>query len=184
MDKEEAQKLADTYIKATFDTGHANMWKKFWQIKPGQTIEESDKDFKKWYLTEFEKLAKEGYIGNIHLTDNFGFQDDHIAPGQGNAPIKGVMDILKKYGYDKAITVEPGGDASTDLSDFHGLMKTWRYLGSPIYGIGGVGGAPQTPQTWGQVQYSYFGQNKPPYFIFGAYAPSNDWTLWSQVPME
>jgi len=182
MTKEEAQKLANTYIKATFDTGHANMWRKFWQIKPGQNIDEADKDFKQWYVKEFEKLAKGGYIGNIHLTDNFGFQDDHVAPGQGNAPIKEVMDTLKKYGYDKAITVEPGADASTDLSDFHGLMKTWRYLGSPVYGIGM--GPSQVPQTWSDVHYSYFGQNKPPYFIFGAYAPSNDWTLWSQVPME
>ena len=95
------------------------------------------------------------------------------------------MSILDKYKYDKAITVEPGADASTDLSDFHGLMKTWRYMGSPIYGVGGGGGGgAQVPQTWGQVQYSYFGQNKPPYFVFGAYAPSNDWTLWSQVPLE
>jgi hypothetical protein len=182
ISKEEAQKIAERHIKATFDTGHANLWRKFWQIKAGQKIDEADKEFKQWYLKEFDKLAKEGYIGNIHLTDNFGFQDDHVAPGQGNAPIKEVMDTLKKYGYDKAITVEPGADASTDLSDFHGLMKTWRYLGSPIYGVGM--GAPRVPQTWGQVQYSYFGQNKPPYFIFGAYAPSNDWTLWSQVPME
>ena len=38
---------------------------------------------------------------------------------------------------------------------------------------------------WGhEVQYSYFGQNQAPYFIFGAYAPSNDWTLWSQSPLE
>jgi hypothetical protein len=187
MSKGDAEKLAETHIKATFDTGHANLWKKFWQVKPGQTIEQSDKEFKKWYLKEFEKLADGGYIGNIHLTDNLGFQDDHLAPGQGNTPIKDVMAILKKNKYDEAITVEPGADASTDLSDFHGLMKTWRYLGSPIYGVGGGGvggGGPQMPQTWGQVQNSYLGQNKPPYFVFGAYAPSNDWTLWSQVPME
>lgn len=182
ISKEEAEKLAERHIKATWDTGHANMWRKFWQIKPGQTIEQADDEFKHWYVKEFEKLTKEGYIGNIHLTDNFGFQDDHIAPGQGNAPIKEVMDTLKKYGYDRAITVEPGADASTDLSDFHGLMKTWKYLGSPIYGIGF--GAPRTPQTWSNVQYSYFGQAQLPYFVFGAYAPSNDWTLWSQVPME
>jgi len=183
ISKQEAEKLAEKHIKATFDTGHANMWRKFWQVKPGQTIEDADKEFKQWYVNQFKELAKGGYIGNVHLTDNLGFQDDHIAPGQGNTPIKEVMDTLKKYGYDKAITVEPGADASTDLSDFHGLMKTWRYLGSPIYGIGG-GGGPQVPQTWGNVQYSYFGQNKPPYYIFGAYAPSNDWTLWSQVPLE
>ena len=182
MSQEEAEKLAERHIKATFDTGHANLWRKFWQPTLGKSLDENEAEFKKWYLKQFEELAKNGYIGNIHLTDNFGFQDDHVAPGQGNVPIKEVMDILKKYGYDKAITVEPGADASTDLSDFHGLMKTWRYLGSPIYGMGI--GAPRTGASWTGVQYSYFGQNQPPYYIFGAYAPSNDWTLWSQVPLE
>jgi hypothetical protein len=164
------------------------MWRKFWQRKPGQSLEESEKEFKKWYVKEFEKLAKGGYIGNIHLTDNFGFQDDHVAPGQGNAPLKELMKVLKKYGYDKAITVEPGADASTDLSDFHGLMKAWRHFGSPVYGMGlgggGGGGFGPGPATWGSLQYSYFGQTRPPYYVFGAYAPSNDWTLWTQVPME
>ncbi|MFC1768343.1 hypothetical protein ACFLZX_01140 [Nanoarchaeota archaeon] len=120
-------------------------------------------------------------IKNVHLTDNYGFQDDHIAPGQGNAPVKEVMKILKKYGYDKALTVEPGADASTDVSDFHGLMKTWRHFGSPIYGMGMQVGA---PQVWSDVHYSYFGQNRPPQYVFGGYSPSNDWTLWSAVPME
>ncbi|MFH1642538.1 MAG: TIM barrel protein [Nanoarchaeota archaeon] len=188
MSKNEAEKLAEKHLRATFDTGHANMWRKYWQPRPGQSIDQADQEFKKWYLTEFEKLAKEGYIGNVHLTDNYGFQDDHISPGQGTTPIKEVLTILKKYGYDKAITVEPGADASTDVSDFHGLMKTWRYIGSPIYGAygggGGGGGGGVRPQTWSDINHSYFGQDRPPYFIFGAYAPSNDWTLWSQVPME
>jgi len=181
--KEEAEKIAERHVKATFDTGHANMWKKFWVNIPGKTPEENDKEFKKWYLQEFEKLAKEKMIGNVHLADNLGYWDDHLSPGQGNAPVKEVMDILKKHGYDGPLTVEPGADASTDLSDFHGLMKTWKYLGSPIYGMG-MGGGGGGPQTWSDVHYSYFGQNKPPYYIFGAYAPSNDWTLWSQVPLE
>ena len=122
-------------------------------------------------------------VGNLHLADNYGFQDDHLSPGQGNAPIKETVEILKRYGYDRAITVEPGADATTDLSDFHGLMKTWRLFGSNVYGMGSGGGA-QVPQKWGDVQYSYFGQNRPPYFVFGGYAPSNDWTLWTAVPME
>ena len=121
-------------------------------------------------------------VGNIHLADNYGYHDDHLAPGQGNSPIKEIISTIKKYGYDKAITVEPGADASTDLSDFHGLMKTWRFFGSPVYGMGFRGGG--VPQTWSDVQYSFFGQNKPPYYIFGGYAPSNDWTLWSAVPLE
>jgi hypothetical protein len=181
ISKEQAEKLAEKHIKATLDTGHANIWKKFWQPKQGQTAEESDSDFKAWYLKQVEGLAKEKMVGNVHLTDNFGYQDDHLAPGQGNVPIKEVVAMLKKHGYDKAITVEPGADASTDVSDFHGLMKTWKHFGSPVYGAGMQIGA---PQTWADVQHSYFGQNQPPNYMFGGYAPSNDWTLWSAVPME
>ena len=181
MSKEEAEKVAERHIKATLDTGHLNMWKKFYQSKPGLTAEENEVEFKKWMLGQIEDLARDKMIGNVHLTDNFGYHDDHLAPGQGNVPVDEIIGILKKHGYDKAITVEPGADASTDISDFHGLMKTWRHFGSPIYGMGMRVGA---PTTWSDVQYSYFGQNRPPYYIFGPYAPSNDWTLWSAIPME
>jgi len=183
MTKEEAAKLAEKHIKITLDTGHLNLWKKFWQDDPKKTREENDAMFKKWYLEQVESLAKDGLIGNVHLTDNYGYQDDHIAPGQGNVPIREVIQILKKYGYDDAWTVEPGADASTDLSDFHGLMKTWNYFGSPIFDVSGMGGG-ITPQRWGEVQYSYFGQTRPPYYVFGPYAPSNEWTMWSATPME
>ena len=180
--REEAEKLAEKHIKTTLDTGHLNMWRKYWQNDPKLSKEENESKFKEWYLTQVESLAKDRMVGNVHLADNFGYQDDHLSPGQGNAPITEVVSILKKYGYDKSYTVEPWADASTDLSDFHGLMKTWRLFGSTIYGVGL--GAPQIPTRWTDVQYSYFGQNKPPYYVFGGYAPSNDWTLWSAVPME
>ncbi len=182
VSEEEAQRLAERHIKATIDTGHLNLWRKYWQDDPRKNREQNDGDFRKWVLNQVESIAKEGMVGNVHLSDNYGYQDDHLGPGQGNSPIKEIISIIKKYGYDKAITVEPGADASTDLSDFHGLMKTWRFFGSPIYGMGFRSGG--APQTWSDVQYSFFGQNKPPYYLFGAYAPSNDWTLWSAVPME
>ena len=182
VSREEAEKLAERHIKATLDTGHINLWRKYWQDDPRLTREQNDGAFKSWVLTQVESLAKEKMVGNVHLADNYGYHDDHLAPGQGNSPIKEIMSILKKYGYEKAVTVEPGADASTDLSDFHGLMKTWRFFGSPVYGMGFRGGGVQ--QTWADVQYSFFGQNKPPYYIFGGYAPSNDWTLWSAVPLE
>ena len=182
VSREEAEKLAERHIKATLDTGHINLWRKYWQDDPKKTREQNEESFKKWVLDQVESLAKEKMVGNVHLADNYGYHDDHLAPGQGNSPIREIMSILKKYGYEKAVTVEPGADASTDLSDFHGLMKTWRFFGSPVYGIGfrGVG----APQTWADGQYYLFGQNKPPYYIFGGYAPSNDWTLWSAVPLE
>lgn len=180
--REEAQKLAERHIKATLDTGHINLWRKYWQDDPRKTKEQNDESFNKWVLSQVESLAKEKMVGNVHLADNYGYHDDHLAPGQGNSPVRDIISILRKHGYDKAMTVEPGADASTDLSDFHGLMKTWKYFGSTIYGMGFRGGG--APQTWSDVQYSFFGQNKPPYYIFGGYAPSNDWTLWSAVPLE
>ncbi|MBI3034962.1 sugar phosphate isomerase/epimerase [Candidatus Woesearchaeota archaeon] len=182
VSREEAKELAERHIKATLDTGHINLWRKYWQEDPRKTREQNDEAFKKWALNQVESLAKEKMVGNVHLADNYGYHDDHLAPGQGNSPIREIMAILKRYGYAKAVTVEPGADASTDLSDFHGLMKTWRFFGSPIYGMGFRGSG--VPQTWSDVQYSFFGQNKPPYYIFGGYAPSNDWTLWSAVPLE
>jgi hypothetical protein len=182
----EARKAAEMHIKATLDTGHFNMWRKYWQNDPGKTLEQNDKDFHSWMLKKTEELAKAGMVGNVHLTDNFGYQDDHLSPGEGTTPVKEIVKILKKHGYTGALTVEPGADASTDLSDFHGLMKTWRLFGSPVYGAHGPVGrqAGWTKDSWTNIQYSYFGQAKAPYYIFGPYAPSQDWTLWSQVPME
>jgi len=182
ISKEEAAKLAERHVKATIDTGHINLWRKYWQDDPRKTQEQNDVDFNKWAVKTIESLAKDKMVGNVHLADNYGYHDDHLAPGQGNSPVKEIVSTIKKYGYDRAFTVEPGADASTDLSDFHGLMKTWKFFGSPVYGMGFRGGG--APQTWGDVQYSFAGQNKPPYYIFGAYAPSNDWTLWSAVPLE
>tara|TARA_Y100000310_G_scaffold22935_2_gene21905 strand:- start:7948 stop:10116 length:2169 start_codon:yes stop_codon:yes gene_type:complete len=182
VSKEEAEKLAERHIKATIDTGHINLWRKYWQDDPRLTREQNDLAFNNWAVSTIESLAKDKMVGNVHLADNYGYHDDHLAPGQGNSPIKEIISKVKKYGYDKAITVEPGADASTDLSDFHGLMKTWKFFGSPVYGMGFRGTS--APQTFGDVQYSFFGQNKPPYYIFGSYAPSNDWTLWSAVPLE
>tara|TARA_Y100000310_G_C20668375_1_gene808892 strand:+ start:367 stop:2592 length:2226 start_codon:yes stop_codon:yes gene_type:complete len=183
MSKKQAEEIAKKHIKATIDTGHINLWRKYYQDDPRISQEDNDKNFNKWVLGQIESIAEADMVGNVHLADNMGYHDDHLAPGQGNSPVREIVSILKKNGYEKAVTVEPGADASTDLSDFHGLMKTWRHFGSSVYDVGGMG-ASSAPQAWGDIQYSFFGQNKPPYYVFGSYAPSNDWTLWSQVPLE
>jgi len=184
---EDAKKFAETHIKATLDTGHLNVWRKYWQNDTHKSMKENDDDFKKWLLQKTEELAKSQIIGNVHLADNYGYQDDHLAPGMGTTPVKEMVEILRKYGYKGALTVEPGADASTDLGDFWGLMKTWRLFGSPVYGAHGpvARSALDWPKpSWTDIQYSYFGQTKPPYYIFGPYSPSQDWTLWTQVPLE
>ena len=74
------------------------------------------------------------------------------------------------------------------------LTAAWRAFGSPIYsqfgpaaggitsgvGAGGGGGTAR----FDDVYHSYFGKNRPPNYIFGTYAPSQDWTLWTETPIE
>ena len=178
--EEEAVRRAKDHITATFDTGHLNMWIKYWQGDPHKTIEQNDEDFNGWMLKKVERLAEKGVVSHLHLVDNFGYQDDHLAPGEGNTPVKKIVEIFKKHGFKGEMIVEPGSDYSTDVSGFHSIMKTWKLFGSSVYGASGA--APK--KSWGNVQYGFFGQNQPAYFTFGGYSPSEDWTLWSGVPLE
>ena len=58
VSREEAEKIAARHIKATLDTGHLNMWRKFWQEDPKLSKEQNDSQFKDWYLKQVESLAK------------------------------------------------------------------------------------------------------------------------------
>jgi hypothetical protein len=180
LSESEAASRAKEHLTATFDTGHLNMWRKYWQTDPHKSIQQNDADFDNWMLGKVEEMAKKGVVSHLHLVDNYGYQDDHLAPGEGNTPIKKIVEIFKKHGYKGELIVEPGADYTTDVSGFHSVMKSWKLFGSSIYGASGA--APRT--QWGQVQYGFFGQNQPPYFTFGGYSPSEDWTLWSGVPLE
>ena len=69
------------------------------------------------------------------------------------------------------------------------LLETWKAFGAgihtPGYHVVAPGGSGAgMGLAWGDVQNAYFGRSQTPYFIFGAYAPSNDWTLWSNVQLE
>jgi len=187
ISESEAEKLAERHIKATIDTGHINLWKKYYIKDPNLTPEQNEKKYHDWLMGYIRKFAEKKMTGNIHLSDNFGYEDEHLSPGQGDSPIREMIAEFRKNGYKGSITVEPGAAATTDEGDFYGLMQTWRYFGSHVdtLGMGGTGlrvGAPN--RSWTEVQSGYFGQTVPPYFVFGSYAPSNDWTLWTGVPME
>jgi len=178
--EEEAKKLAETHITTTFDTGHLNMWRKYWKTDPNKTIKQNDEEFNEWMLNKVEDMVKKKMIGHVHIDDNYGFHDDHLAPGEGNTPIKKMLKILKDNGYKGELIVEPGADYTTDVSGFHSVMKTWRDLDLPVYGKG----SGLAPKTWGSVGYGHFGQNQPPYFVIGSYVPSEDFTLWSGVAVD
>ncbi len=180
--EEEAKKRAKDHITATFDTGHLNMWRKYWRGDPNKSLKDNDEEFNQWSLDKVKEMAQKGIIGHVHIDDNYGYHDDHLAPGEGNTPIKGMIKILKENGYDGELIIEPGADYTTDVTGFHSVMKTWRHFGIPVYGKGS--GLEAGKRGWNQIGYGHFGQNQPPYFVFGAYSPSEDWTLWSGVPLE
>ncbi len=181
MSKEEAAKKAEQHITSTLDTGHVNMWRKYWVGDPKKTIEQNDKDFNTWVVKKMGEMAKKKVVGHVHLDDNYGYHDDHLAPGEGNAPIKEMVQALKDNGYKGELIVEPGADWTTDISGFSSVMKTWKLFGSPVYGAGiGMRGG----RSWGSLGQGYLGVGHPPYFVFGGYSPSEEWTLWSGVPLE
>jgi sugar phosphate isomerase/epimerase len=161
-----AKEMANRHIKATFDIGHANTWKKYFKDK-------DPKKFKKWMIDQVSKLQQDGILGHVHITDNFGYYDEHQSPGQGNAPIKEFIKELKSAGYKGQITVE------TAEQDYRAMTEMWRTVNSPVYSIGGGS------QGWTDVQEGYFGRTRAPNYIFGPIAPNpKTWSLWTEVPLE
>jgi hypothetical protein len=174
-DADESKELANQHIKATVDIGHANMWRKYWQGDPEKKIEEQDKDFKKWLMSEMKDLLDSDIIGHIHVGDNFGYHDEHVAPGHGNAPIKEFLKMAAKKGVDDII-VEPG---STNFDTM--FPEALTQFGTPISGPPPMYGV---PQRFDEVRLSYAGQVRAPYFMFPPYAPSEEWTTWSKLGLE
>ena len=167
--KQEAEKIAEDRIKATFDIGHVNIWRK-WFKEDDPTGEK----FNKWVMKEVNELTKDNIIGHVHINDNFGYEDIHIAPGQGNAPIKQFVDKITKEGFQGKMVVEAGGQRE----DQQVLTHAWRTLGSPIYRIDSIG------HSWTEIEGSYFGRTGSPSYLVGDLAPSKDWTLWSETQLE
>ncbi len=137
-------------------------------------------------MGQVEKLADSGVLGNIHLVDAMGSGHHHLPAGQGVLPVVEAVKYLKKKGYKGNITSEGHGESQFGAD--RQMSKTWEALGNTInqgnFGGTGGGGGFGAPTSWTDVHQSYFGQNQSPYFVFGNYSPSNDWSLWSQVPME
>ena len=170
----QAEKVAKEHIKATFDVGHANTWKKFFKREPGESLEQSEKKFKTWLVKQTEELQKEGIIGHVHLSDNFGYYDEHLAPGEGNVPIKELIDKLDKAGYKGKTIVEWG--AQTPEQSFRVWSKSLG-LSSSTYKMDGN-------WSWTDIQGSYFGRTGSPTYLVGEDVPSKDWTLWSETQLE
>jgi sugar phosphate isomerase/epimerase len=164
----DAKQKAETHIRATLDTGHLNEWR--------QHFKGNEKEFKKWYLDQVQKMVDKKILGHIHLTDNWGYDDEHLTPGQGNTPNKEVFAMLEKAGFKDFITEVGSFNANTILPD------TLAEFGSPVYAVGRNMSGRNI--SVGRFRHGHFGYAAPSNYIVGAYAPSNDFRLWSEVPLE
>jgi sugar phosphate isomerase/epimerase len=45
-------------------------------------------------------------IGHIHVSDNFGKEDNHLPIGSGSIEFAKILTALKKTGYDGTVTFE------------------------------------------------------------------------------
>jgi len=172
MSEEEAKRVAEQHIKATFDIGHANTWKKFFRG--------TEEEFKKWLNKQVDELIKAGVIGHVHLSDNFGYYDEHLAPGQGNTPIEDFVKKLKAGGFKEKMVVEPGAQGEGE-SIYSAMISTWaKIAGSPMYRAGPIS------RAWTDVQGSYFGRTWSAPYIAGGYLvdPKAEENWWSGVPIE
>jgi sugar phosphate isomerase/epimerase len=171
---EKARQLANQHIKATFDIGHAYTWRKYFKEDPNKTWEENTKAFNEWLFKHVDDLAKSGVIGHIHISDNFGFEDEHVTPGQGIIPIKEFVEKVKKAGI-KNVIVEPAHQ------DYKAMLGGWKTFGSSIYGLTTAG----RRESWLDIEHSYFGRPAPPYFLYGPAAPDPEhWVLWTGIQLE
>jgi len=186
MSEARARKEAEEHIKATFDTQHMGMWRKHFIPKPGETEEQTDKRFNKWYMDQVKKLQKAGVLGHIHLVDGFGYGHTHLPVGSGVHPIPEAVDYLKKKGFKGKMISEGYAEGDRRM-----LTKMWEALGSPITRerqimTGGLAPSPPGMTTaWTNIQEGYFGRTQTPYYHFGEHSPDpNEWTLWSGVRLE
>jgi len=144
LSPEKAKEVAKEKIGATWDIAHTNILRRFGIPPTGTTQEAWDKHFKK------ETAAIKEDIKHIHLSDNFGFSDMHMAPGMGNVPIKEFMTEMEKEGKLKNVTtiLESAGVAvHLGLPPSH--PEAMRYFGMPLYGF-------QIDQNWAEAGKNYF----------------------------
>lgn len=169
--EEKAIKGAEKIIKTTIDIGHLNQWRKHFHREPKESDKSFNKRFDNWVIKEIGKMHKAGTLGHFHLTDNFGYDDEHLTPGQGNAPIKEFVKLLKDKGYEDFI-IEIGSFNQQNL-----LHDTWSYFGTPVY-------ASHPRGSFRDFRQQHFQYKSTPLYIAGAYAPSNQFKTWSEVPLH
>jgi sugar phosphate isomerase/epimerase len=63
-------------------------------------------------------------IGHLHLHDNKGDEDHHLALGAGRVPLKETLDYLAAQGHQPSVTLEPHQEDSLETS-LEYLARIW-----------------------------------------------------------
>ena len=158
ISNEEAKRISEKLIGATWDLGHMNMLR-----KAGYEGEE----LKQKILEETRKISP--FIKHMHITDNFGFADTHLPPGMGNVPIKEVLEELErregKRMEDVRHIIESGGFINAFKQN--PFEYSLAFFQSPLYKMGAgpywqqdVQGFYQTPYIeFSPIHFDLYGSN-------------------------
>ncbi|MFT4343659.1 MAG: hypothetical protein ACMXYE_02830 [Candidatus Woesearchaeota archaeon] len=194
LSQKEAEDLARRHIKANLDTQHLGMWGKHFQPKflkdqkRMETPEETKKRFDEWYMDQVKMLSKDDIIGELHIVDGFSSGGHvHLPAGEGDLKVVDAVKYLREKGFKGVMMSEGHGQESWGPGRI--LTKTWEAFGSNIFGkgyfgTGGGSGVGPGSVRFSDIEDSYLQKKQGPYFVFGGYSPGNDWTLWSEVPLE
>lgn len=179
INKKEAEELANKHVKGLFDTSHMGMWLAHFEGKKGETEEQRIARFKKdFYLPAVKKIIDAGVVGAIQLVDSMSAAHGHLPPGEGIFPVIETAKMFKDSGFTGFIVSE--GHEEEKFGEGRIRSKLWQHAGANV----GAGYFSGPPLRWGQVQQGYFGKTYSPLFMFGGYSPSNEFKLWSEVPLE
>ena len=148
MDRAKAKEAAEKLIGVTWDVGHLNLLRRLGFGKE-KIIEET------------KEIAP--FIKKVHLTDNWGFADSHLAPGWGNVPFKEIETILKQKGIKVPQILEIGG-MQTEFGEKEtlGLPYALEAMSTPLY-------TAYMEPFWGQVE-----QTIVPYMYSFSYSQLGD----------
>lgn len=163
---EQAQEEAKIHIKGTLDTSHMAMWLQHFQADNPNYDKRKNKFYDEVYKDWVDKIVKQpDVVGTIQIVDSRHGEHGHLPPGQGEIPIKDVVEKLKKNGWAGAIISE--GHSEETLGEGRIRTEAWRYLGTPLQEYYQAGGA----VPFGQAQHGYFGRTYSPKQMFGSYSP-------------
>ncbi len=171
ISKDEAKRLSNKLIGATWDVAHINMMR-----KAGYSEEET----KKLGIEEAKKIAP--VLKHLHIVDNFGFSDTHLPPGMGIVPFKQILEALEKELGESEIRkirgiVEAGGFAKEfETSPFPEVLKAFE---NPMYMMGA---GPK--QFYGTSMESYIDFPREHFNLYGSGFSTLPKELGGQVGSE